>query len=68
MEYVKDNTSDHRCHLAMAMKSTLAAYRLYQMRDEVVFGLLVDRERVSLAVGWDFGKGNYVDAEVCPST
>lgn len=64
VEYVKDDTSDHRGHLAMAMKSALAVYRLYQMREEVVFGLLVNRERVSLAVGWDCGEGNYVDAKV----
>ena len=64
VEDVKDDSSDHRGHLAMAMKSTLAVYRMYQMTEEVVFGLLVDREHVSLCVAWNGGEGEYIFAKV----
>ena len=32
---------------------------------DVVFGLLVEREIVTLCVAWDSGVGEYVNAEVC---
>ncbi|KAI0713321.1 hypothetical protein C8Q76DRAFT_459416 [Earliella scabrosa] len=58
-EYIKDEDLDHRGHLVMTMKSALAAYRLYHMKQEVVFGLLIDRDIVSLSVGWGSEDGQY---------
>ncbi|KAI0767135.1 hypothetical protein C8Q74DRAFT_933830 [Fomes fomentarius] len=58
----QDDKTDHRGHLAMAMKSALAVYRMYKMPDEVVFGLLVDRGRVSLFFGWVADQAEAADA------
>ena len=63
-EYIKDEDLDHRGHLVMTMKSALAAYRLYHMKQEVVFGLLIDRDTVSLSVGWGSEDGQYATTKV----